>query len=154
MRRPMHLRRETSEGLSVGTSVGISYDGPTSLEERIFASPVIARVRLDSTTSTVEAGTTYRGLKYLATLEFSFSVQEYLKGSGADGIVAVWDAPFCDTRQEAEAALPAIAAGPGLPVGRPGGRHLPAALRVVPPEHSADGTILPFRGTLGGGHPR
>ena len=44
-------------------------------------------------------------------MEFNFSVLEYLKGSGANEIVAVWAAaPFFDTRQEAEAALPAIAA--------------------------------------------
>ena len=89
----------------------IAYKGPTSLEERIFASPVIARVRLDSVSSTAEFGTTYRGMKYIAILEFSFSVLEYLKGSGANDIVAVWAAAsFFDTRQEAEAALPAIAA--------------------------------------------
>ena len=88
-----------------------NYLGPSSLESRILASPVIARVRLDSATSTVEYGTTYRGMKYIALLEFSFSVLEYLKGSGASDIVAVWAAaPFFDTRQEAEAALPAIAA--------------------------------------------
>ena len=89
----------------------VGYDGPTSLEERIFASPVIARVWLNSATSTVELGTTYQGTKYIALLEFSFSVQEYLKGSGADDIVAVWAAaPFFDTQQEAEDALPTIAA--------------------------------------------
>ena len=44
-------------------------------------------------------------------MEFSFNVQEYLKGSGADDIVAVWAAaPFFDTEAEAEDALPAIAA--------------------------------------------
>ncbi len=87
------------------------YTGPTSLEERIFASPVIARVQLNSATSTVEIGTTYQGTKYIALLEFSFSVQEYLKGSGADDIVAVWAAaPFFDTQQEAEDALPTITA--------------------------------------------
>ena len=86
------------------------YRGPTSLEERIFASPVIARVRLDSTTSAVESATAFDGsTKYIALLEFSFSVLEYLKGSGADDIVAVWESrPIYDARQEAEAALPAI----------------------------------------------
>ena len=93
------------------SSVPVFYTGPSSLEERIFASPVIARVQLNSATSTVELGTTYQGTKYIALLEFSFSVQEYLKGSGADDIVAVWAAaPFFDTQQEAEDALPAIAA--------------------------------------------
>ena len=90
----------------------VLYTGPTSLEERIFASPVIARARVDSTASTVESATIFDGsTKYIALLEFSFSVQEYLKGSGADDIVAVWGAaPFFDTEEEAEDALPTIAA--------------------------------------------
>ena len=90
----------------------IAYDGPSSLEERILKSPVIARVRLDSVSSAAESGTIFDGsTKYIAILEFRFSVLEYLKGSGANDIVAVWDAdPVFDTRQEAEAALPAIVA--------------------------------------------
>ena len=88
-----------------------AYDGPTSLEERIFASPVIARVRLDSIASTVESATIFDGsTKYIGLLEFSFSVQEYLKGNGADDIVAVWAAPYFETQAEAEDARPAIAA--------------------------------------------
>ncbi len=88
----------------------VGYDGPDSLEERIFDSPVIARVRLDSVSSTVESGPAPDGTtKYIPLLEFRFRVLEYLKGSGANDIVAVWDAdPVFDTRQEAEAALPAI----------------------------------------------
>ena len=102
---------EVSEGSQLGGSPPLIYTGPSSLEERIFYSPVIARVRLDSTTSTVEYGITYQGAGYLALLEFNFSVQEYLKGSGGSNIVAVWAAaPFFDTRQEAENALPAIVA--------------------------------------------
>ena len=86
------------------------YTGPTSLEERILASPVIARVRLDSVSSSAESGTTRFGTKYIAVLEFNLSVEEYLKGSGADDIVVVWAAaPFFDTEEEAEDALPAIA---------------------------------------------
>ena len=101
-----------SEGTQLGGSPPLIYTGPSSLEERILAySPVIARVRLDSITSTVEYGITYQGAGYLALLEFNFSVQEYLKGSGSSNIVAVWAAaPFFDTRQEAENALPAIVA--------------------------------------------
>ena len=103
---------ETAPSITAPTMVApVGYDGPTSLEERIFASPVIARVQLNSATSTVELGTTYQGTKYIALLEFSFSVHEYLKGSGANDIVAVWESrPIFDTRQEAEDALPAIAA--------------------------------------------
>ena len=97
--------------LAVAGARPVSYDGPSSLEERILASPVIARVRLDSTTSTIERGSTYLGMKRSVLLEFNFSVLEYLKGSGANDIVAVWaSAPLFDTRQEAQAALPALVA--------------------------------------------
>ena len=87
------------------------YFGASSLEERILSSPVIARVRLDSTTSTVESGTTYLGIKCIAILEFNFSVVEYLKGSGPTDIVAIWGAgQIFDTQQEAQGAMPAIVA--------------------------------------------
>ena len=105
--------QETLVGSPVAPAVqsAIAYLGPTSLEERVLVSPVIARVRLDSATSTVEAATTVYGTKYMAILEFRFSVLEYLKDSGGNDIVAVWAAaPLFDTRQEAEAALPTIAA--------------------------------------------
>ena len=100
------------EGPPSVPTLSIGYSGPSSLESRILKSPVIARVRLDSVSSAAESGTIFDGsTKYIALLEFSFSVQEYLKGSGADDIVAVWAAePLFDGRQEAEAALPAIAA--------------------------------------------
>ncbi len=108
-----------SDGEQILGAAPIIYLGSTSLEERILAYPVIARVRLDSVTLTVESGATYEGQKCLALLEFNFSVQEYLKGapptgsggSGATNIVAVWAAaPFFDTQQEVEAALPDIVA--------------------------------------------
>ena len=99
-----------ASGMPSPGAASIAYLGPTSIEERILASPVIVRVRLDSTTAKVESGTTYRGMKSIAVLEFSFSVLEYLKGSGTNDIVALWAAPFFDTQEEAEAALPTIAA--------------------------------------------
>ena len=104
---------ETPSNTAAPTPVApIGYRGPTSLEERILASQVIARVRLDSSTSTVESATAFDGsTKYIALLEFSFSVEENLKGSGADDIVAVWESrPVYDARQEADAELPEIAA--------------------------------------------
>ena len=60
--------QETLVGSPVTPAVqsAIAYLGPTSLEERVLVSPVIARVRLDSATSTVESGPTYRGMKYIA----------------------------------------------------------------------------------------
>ena len=100
------------EGPLLAATAPLLYFGAKSLEERIFDSPVIARVRLDSTTSTVEYGTpAFQGAGYLTLLEFNFSVQEYLKGSGATNIVAVWHAyPLFNTRQEAQDALPDIVA--------------------------------------------
>ena len=97
---------------SVAAPRSIGYDGPSSLEERVFDSPVIARVRLDSATSSVVSETILDGsTKYIPILEFSFSVLEYLKGRGSSNIVAYWAAaPLFDTRHEAEAALPAIVA--------------------------------------------
>ncbi len=88
------------------------YLGPTSLEERILKSPVIAKVRLKSVATSSESGTTaYRGTKHAAVLVFNFSVLEYLKGSGANDITAVWAAaPFFDTGWAAESALADIAA--------------------------------------------
>ncbi len=101
--------RTPANAVAPQSQAPVAYDGPASLEERILASPVIARVQLDSVSSTTELGTTYQGMKYLALLEFSLSVQEYLKGSGADNIVAVWAAaPLFDTAEEAQDALPAI----------------------------------------------
>ena len=101
----------TSTAPAAVATLSVGYDGPSSLESRTLASPVIARVRLSSAISTVESATAFDGAtKYIALLEFSFNVQEYLKGSGANDIVAVWESrPVFDTRQEADAALPAIA---------------------------------------------
>ena len=95
-----------------GSAAPVGYDGPMSLEERIFASPVIVRVRFKSVSSTVESGPAPDGTtKYVSLLEFSFTVLDYLKGSGPSSIVAVWQSsPVFDTREEAEAALPAIVA--------------------------------------------
>ena len=107
---PPSVAPATPRGMVAPLSV--SYDGPTSLEERILRSPVIARVRLDSATSTVESATAPDGTtKYIALLEFSFSVLGYLNGSGGSDIVAIWESrPVFDTRREAEAALPAVVA--------------------------------------------
>ena len=73
---------------------------------------MIARVSLDSVSSSVESGPTYQGMKYFALLEFNFSVLEYLKGERCRQ--TSWPcgmpAPFFNTQQEAEDALPSIAA--------------------------------------------
>ncbi len=94
-----------------GSASVVGYHGPMSLEERIFASPVIARVRLESVSSTIESGPYDGTTKYIPLLEFNFTVLEHLKGSGPSSIVALWESrPVFDTRAEAEAALPAVVA--------------------------------------------
>ncbi len=94
-----------------GSASVVGYHGPMSLEERIFASPVIARVRLESVSSTIESGPYDGTTKYIPLLEFNFTVLEHLKGSGPSSIVALWESrPVFDTRSEAEAALPAVVA--------------------------------------------
>ena len=59
--------------------------GPTSLEERILLSDVVARVNLVSAEGRTVADTN----GYVAIVEFRFRVLEYLKGSGGGEIVAV-----------------------------------------------------------------
>ena len=59
--------------------------GPTSLEERILLSDVVARVRLSSAEGRAVGGTN----GYTAVVEFRFRVLEYLKGSGGGEVVAV-----------------------------------------------------------------
>ena len=71
---------EVSEGMQTMGVMPLFYLGPTSLEERILESPVIARVQLDSTTSTVESVPTFRGMKYVAILEFKLQRSGVLEG--------------------------------------------------------------------------
>ena len=72
--------------------------GPVSLKERIVGSDVVARVRLNSVSQTVEfQDYTVGETAYTRALEFSFDVLEYLKGGGGEKLVAVaydLDTPF------------------------------------------------------------
>ncbi len=87
------LARLPSTGLGHGS--GIDYYGPMSLEERIALVDVIARVKLRSVAQTVERRVDYdsNGVVdregYVAALEFTFDVLEYLKGSGGSQIVGL-----------------------------------------------------------------
>ena len=66
---------------SVETGAHRPPTGPTSLEERMLLSDVVASVRLISARGRAVGGT--------AVLEFRFRVLEYLKGSGGSEIVAL-----------------------------------------------------------------
>ena len=81
--------------------------GPTSLEERLLLSDVVARVRLISADGRALDGTN----SYTAVLEFRFRVLEYLKGSGGAEVVAVTiDEDRYDTASAARAAVPGMVA--------------------------------------------
>ena len=85
------------------------YGGETSLEERIINSSVVVRAVLDSVTSEVVAVPRFD--EYAVAIKLHLTVREYLNGSGADNIIALWpSADHYGTRVEAEAArLPLVA---------------------------------------------
>lgn len=85
--------------------------GETSLEERIANYPTVVRARMTSESIKVVAGAGRFEGNYYAALEFDLEVSEYLNGTGADNITAIWvAADEFGTRQEAENALPDIRA--------------------------------------------
>ena len=85
--------------------------GETSLEERIANYPTVVRARMTSESTEVVAGAGRFEGNYYAALKFDLEVGEYLNGTGADNITAIWVAANeFGTRQEAEDALPDIRA--------------------------------------------
>ena len=100
---------EEPEAAPPAPAAPVPYFGQTSLEERIASHQVVVRGTLDRTTSEVVAATgSWRG-QYAIAIKFHLSVSEYLRGSGADNVIAVWgsSAPY-DTEQEAEVARPGL----------------------------------------------
>ena len=88
------------------------YLGEDSIEERIVNADIIVKARLDRITTEIVTSTTegWSGEYYVA-LKFHLTVSQYLNGTGANEITALWVylAPF-DTRQEAEDAEPGVVA--------------------------------------------
>ena len=85
--------------------------GETSLEERIANYPTVVKARMTSESIEVVAGAGRLQGKYYAAVKFDLAVSEYLNGTGADSITAIWvPADEFDNRQEAEDALPDIRA--------------------------------------------
>ena len=71
-----------------GSAGGVfTYDGETSIEERIAGSDAIVRVRLRSVSPA--AYPQIGGLEYLSALAHRFQALEYLKGNGGGELVAV-----------------------------------------------------------------
>ena len=90
----------------------VRYLGEESIEERIANADIIVKARLDRTTQEIIT-TTEDGLsgRHFVALRFHLRVSEYLKGSGANEITAlwVWGHSF-DTQKDAKDAAPDIVA--------------------------------------------
>ena len=91
-------------------SAAIPILGETSLEERIAKYPTVVKARMTSESIEVVAGAARLQGKYFAAVKFDLAVSEYLNGTGADSITAIWGGDDFDNRQEAEDALPDIRA--------------------------------------------
>ena len=92
-------------------SAAIPILGETSLEERIANYPTVIKARMTSESIEVVAGAARLQGNYYAAVKFHLAVSEYLNGTGADNITALWvPADAFGTRQEAEDALPDIRA--------------------------------------------
>ena len=85
--------------------------GETSLEERIANYPTVVRARMTSESIEVVAAAGRLQGEYYAAVKFDLAVSEYLNGTGADNITAIW-VYGCEfrTRREAEDTLPDIRA--------------------------------------------
>ena len=96
----------------VASAAPVPYFGQTSLEERIISHQIVVKGTLDNTTSEVVAASGKWQGQYVIAIKFHLTVSEYLKGSGADNVVAVWGSSIrYPTEQEAEAARPTIVSG-------------------------------------------
>ncbi len=87
----------------------IPYFGPSSLEERIASHSVVVRGNLDRTTSEVIAASGEWEGQYAVVIKFHLTVSEYLRGSGASNVIAVWGSSYPHaTKAEAEATRPKL----------------------------------------------
>ena len=102
----------STDSTTIAFSPPSIYLGEDSIEERIVNADIIVKARLDRITTEIVTSTTegWSGEYYVA-LKFHLTVSQYLNGTGANEITALWVylAPF-DTRQEAEDAEPGVVA--------------------------------------------
>lgn len=90
----------------------LPYYGEESIEERVAMAEIIVKAGLADTTREIVTTTAdgWNG-KHFVALKFHLTVSEYLKGSGANEITALWvRGDTFDTQKEAEDAAPDIAA--------------------------------------------
>ncbi len=102
-----HAPPESSTDIQIVESRPIDpFTGEGSMEEKILNSGVVVRATMNNVVSEVfqDAGDNYR-----ISLRFTFTVHEYLKGTGANSIVVYWvDGWKYDTRSAASADTPRI----------------------------------------------
>ena len=95
---------------TVRSAQGPQY-GEISLEERIANYTTVVKARMTSESIEVVAGAGRIQGKYYAAVKFDLAISEYLNGTGANNITAMWvAADDFGTRQEAQDASPDIRA--------------------------------------------
>ena len=99
---PMPTAEEAERVIEVTGDIPIDNQGDTLIEQKIFGGDAIVKATMTSYSSGVFVDA--KG-KFLSTLTFNLEVSEYLKGSGATNIVALWvDGTRYDTIAEANVA--------------------------------------------------
>ena len=99
---PMTTTEEAERVIEVTGDIPIDNQGDTLIEQKIFGGDAIVKATMTSYSSGVFVDA--KG-KFLSTLTFNLEVSEYLKGSGATNIVALWvDGTRYDTIAEANVA--------------------------------------------------
>ena len=99
---PVTTTEEAERVIEVTGDIPIDNQGDTLIEQKIFGGDAIVKATMTSYSSGVFVDA--KG-KFLSTLTFNLEVSEYLKGSGATNIVALWvDGTRYDTIAEANVA--------------------------------------------------
>ena len=99
---PVTTTEESERVIEVTGDIPIDNQGDTLIEQKIFGGDAIVKATMTSYSSGVFVDA--KG-KFLSTLTFNLEVSEYLKGSGATNIVALWvDGTRYDTIAEANVA--------------------------------------------------
>ena len=99
---PVTTTEESEQAVEVTGDIPIDNQGDTLIEQKIFGGDAIVKATMTSYSSGVFVDA--KG-KFLSTLTFNLEVSEYLKGSGATNIVALWvDGTRYDTIAEANVA--------------------------------------------------
>ncbi len=89
---------------------GPSFEGESTLKERIANNNIIVRASVTSVAGAVDV-LRNTAFPFGTHIDFSLRVHEYLKGSGPDNVVAVvWAGDGFNTREEAQTYLPTLLA--------------------------------------------